>query len=151
MLLTIKITMLLNREKKIDTFANYILMSIDLKSTPSTQINSFNWMNRGCMCWTRSSICPSATCWPALSITSAARPTMIGIANFRLFSHPFGDVKPYSLSFRWYIINYCLDCRTSTGIKLGDLFMSYKSMFQDVRTAVDHVHLKVGSIRSFPS
>jgi len=32
--------------------------------------------------------------------------------------------------------------RTSTGIKLGDLFMSYKSMFQDVRTAVDYVHLK---------
>lgn len=31
---------------------------------------------------------------------------------------------------------------TSTGIKLGDLFMSYKSMFQDVRTAVDYVHLK---------
>jgi len=32
--------------------------------------------------------------------------------------------------------------KTSTGIKLGDLFMSYKSMFQDVRTAVDYVHLK---------
>lgn len=32
--------------------------------------------------------------------------------------------------------------RTSTGVKLGDLFMSYKSMFQDVRTAVDYVHLK---------
>ena len=25
---------------------------------------------------------------------------------------------------------------------IGDLFMSYKSMFQDVRTAVDYVHLK---------
>ena len=32
---------------------------------------------------------------------------------------------------------------TPTGIKLGDLFMSYRSMFQDVRTAVDFVHLKV--------
>lgn len=31
---------------------------------------------------------------------------------------------------------------TPTGIKLGDLFMSYRSMFQDVRTAVDFVHLK---------
>uniref|UniRef100_A0A4W5RCQ5 Cytosolic purine 5'-nucleotidase n=1 Tax=Hucho hucho TaxID=62062 RepID=A0A4W5RCQ5_9TELE len=30
-----------------------------------------------------------------------------------------------------------------TGFKNGDLFMSYKSMFQDVRDAVDWVHLKV--------
>jgi len=34
------------------------------------------------------------------------------------------------------------DSRTSTGIKFGDLFMSYQSMFQDVRTAVDYVHIK---------
>jgi 5'-nucleotidase len=40
------------------------------------------------------------------------------------------------------IIWIFLNNRTSTGIKLGDLFMSYKSMFQDVRTAVDYVHLK---------
>lgn len=30
-------------------------------------------------------------------------------------------------------------------MKLGDLFMSFKSMFQDVRTAVDYVHLKVAA------
>lgn len=30
-----------------------------------------------------------------------------------------------------------------TGFKNGDLFMSYKSMFQDVRDAVDWVHFKV--------
>lgn len=29
------------------------------------------------------------------------------------------------------------------GFKDGDLFMSYKSMFQDVRDAVDWVHFKV--------
>ena len=58
----------------------------------------------------------------------------------------------------YYIFDYIYSCafsygidlnfehfRTSTGIKLGDLFMSYKSMFQDVRTAVDYVHLKVNS------
>uniref|UniRef100_A0A6Q2YD16 Cytosolic purine 5'-nucleotidase n=1 Tax=Esox lucius TaxID=8010 RepID=A0A6Q2YD16_ESOLU len=33
-----------------------------------------------------------------------------------------------------------------TGFKNGDLFMSYKSMFQDVRDAVDWVHLK-GSLK----
>lgn len=31
---------------------------------------------------------------------------------------------------------------TSTGVKCGDLFMSYKSIFQDVRNAVDWVHEK---------
>ena len=41
-----------------------------------------------------------------------------------------------------YIVTVIFRNRTSTGIKLGDLFMSYKSMFQDVRTAVDYVHLK---------
>lgn len=30
-----------------------------------------------------------------------------------------------------------------TGFKDGDLFMSFKSMFQDVRDAVDWVHFKV--------
>lgn len=30
-----------------------------------------------------------------------------------------------------------------TGFKDGDLFMSYKSMFQDVRDGVDWVHFKV--------
>jgi hypothetical protein len=31
-----------------------------------------------------------------------------------------------------------------TGFKDGDLFMSFKSMFQDVRDSVDWVHAKVG-------
>ncbi|XP_019880637.1 cytosolic purine 5'-nucleotidase isoform X3 [Aethina tumida] len=31
--------------------------------------------------------------------------------------------------------------KTETGVKLGELFMSYKSIFQDVRNAVDTVHL----------
>uniref|UniRef100_A0A8C7DJM6 Cytosolic purine 5'-nucleotidase n=1 Tax=Oncorhynchus kisutch TaxID=8019 RepID=A0A8C7DJM6_ONCKI len=34
------------------------------------------------------------------------------------------------------------DPSCETGFKNGDLFMSYKSMFQDVRDAVDWVHLK---------
>lgn len=34
-------------------------------------------------------------------------------------------------------------CSCETGFKDGDLFMSYKSMFQDVRDGVDWVHFKV--------
>ena len=33
------------------------------------------------------------------------------------------------------------------GVKGGDLFMSYKSIFQDVRSAVDWVHIK-GDLKS---
>ncbi len=36
----------------------------------------------------------------------------------------------------------------ATGFKDGDLFMSFKSMFQDVRDGVDWVHFKV---QSFPN
>ena len=32
--------------------------------------------------------------------------------------------------------------RVSQGFKYGDLFMSYKSIFQDVRNAVDYIHMK---------
>ncbi|XP_063906205.1 cytosolic purine 5'-nucleotidase isoform X2 [Zophobas morio] len=32
--------------------------------------------------------------------------------------------------------------KTQTGVKFGDLFMSFKSIFQDVRNAVDWVHLQ---------
>ncbi|XP_047000015.1 cytosolic purine 5'-nucleotidase isoform X3 [Schistocerca americana] len=35
----------------------------------------------------------------------------------------------------------------TTGVKAGDLFMSYKSMFQDIRNAVDWVHLQ-GDLKS---
>lgn len=31
--------------------------------------------------------------------------------------------------------------REKTGVRAGDLFMSFKSIFQDVRSAMDHVHL----------
>ncbi|KAI1230171.1 hypothetical protein IHE44_0010565 [Lamprotornis superbus] len=33
-----------------------------------------------------------------------------------------------------------------TGYKHGNLFMSFRSMFQDVREAMDHVHLSVGAM-----
>lgn len=39
-----------------------------------------------------------------------------------------------------------LFCSCETGFKDGDLFMSYKSMFQDVRDAVDWVHFKVNPV-----
>lgn len=31
--------------------------------------------------------------------------------------------------------------REKTGVHAGDLFMSFKSIFQDVRSAMDHVHI----------
>lgn len=34
-------------------------------------------------------------------------------------------------------------CSCDTGYKHGNLFMSFRSMFQDVREAMDHVHLSV--------
>ena len=36
-------------------------------------------------------------------------------------------------------------CREPTGVKDGDLFMHYKSVFQDVREAVDWVHIIVST------
>lgn len=39
-------------------------------------------------------------------------------------------------------------CSCETGFKDGDLFMSYKSMFQDVRDGVDWVHFKVSSLNT---
>ena len=42
--------------------------------------------------------------------------------------------------------SYVYACRGSepTGVKCGDLYMSFKSIFQDCRDAVDWVHYKVG-------
>jgi len=34
-------------------------------------------------------------------------------------------------------------CSEPTGVKCGDLYMSFKSIFQDCRDAVDWVHYKV--------
>lgn len=34
-----------------------------------------------------------------------------------------------------------LKTRERQGVRAGDLFMSYKSIFQDVRSAMDYVHL----------
>ncbi len=46
---------------------------------------------------------------------------------------------------RWLCtcVSLLLSSSCETGFKDGDLFMSYKSMFQDVRDAVDWVHFKV--------
>lgn len=44
-------------------------------------------------------------------------------------------------------VSLLLSLSCETGFKNGDLFMSYKSMFQDVRDAVDWVHFKVRGLR----
>lgn len=61
------------------------------------------------------------------------------------------DGKTEPMSFLTFTIPCCADCKfdlnslcsCETGFKDGDLFMSYKSMFQDVRDGVDWVHFKV--------
>lgn len=45
------------------------------------------------------------------------------------------------------IIQLHLIYRDNTGVKCGELFMSFKSIFQDVRGAVDWVHIQ-GDLKS---
>jgi len=41
-----------------------------------------------------------------------------------------------------YFTNHAQYTRAKEGFKIGDLFMSFKSVFQDVRSAVDFVHMQ---------
>ena len=41
---------------------------------------------------------------------------------------------------------FCCVARDKTGVTQGDLLMSFRSIFQDVRAAVDWVHIKVGTM-----
>jgi len=41
-----------------------------------------------------------------------------------------------------YFTNHAQYTRANEGFKIGDLFMSFKSVFQDIRSAVDYVHMK---------
>merc|ERR1711962_622004 len=41
-----------------------------------------------------------------------------------------------------YFTNHAQYTRAKEGFKIGDLFMSFKSVFQDVRNAVDFVHMR---------
>ncbi|KRY47035.1 Cytosolic purine 5'-nucleotidase, partial [Trichinella britovi] len=53
----------------------------------------------------------------------------------------FGNILTYLIAC---LVNYMDNCpgssREPSGVKLGDMYMSYKSMYQDVRAAVDWVH-----------
>lgn len=49
----------------------------------------------------------------------------------------------FYLLFFFNVMFFSSFCSCETGFKDGDLFMSYRSMFQDVRDAVDWVHYKV--------
>lgn len=46
-----------------------------------------------------------------------------------------------------YFTNSTEFVRESTGVRSGELFMSFKSIFQDVRRAVDWVHIQ-GDLKS---
>uniref|UniRef100_A0A8C7LKZ3 5'-nucleotidase, cytosolic II, like 1 n=1 Tax=Oncorhynchus kisutch TaxID=8019 RepID=A0A8C7LKZ3_ONCKI len=67
--------------------------------------------------------------------------------NILLCSHGFTFLKRLSLcqlSLRTYLPNCFTKCsryvNCQKGFKYGDLFMSFRSMFQDVRDAMDYVH-----------
>ncbi len=47
--------------------------------------------------------------------------------------------------------DFCTCYREQTGVRQGQLFMPFKSIFQDVRTAVDWVHIKVSQVVSMMS
>lgn len=57
----------------------------------------------------------------------------------------FSDIIVYS----WYMyilciyIYICYVYREKTGVRSGDLLMSFNSIFQDVRSAVDWMHIHV--------
>lgn len=53
-------------------------------------------------------------------------------------------LKPHAIFYMVVLFHLSLSC--DTGFKDGDLFMSFRSMFQDVRDAVDWVHYKVTCI-----
>lgn len=112
--------------------------------TPSTQTNSFSSTSRGCTCSIRFSIYPNVISLPVSSTTLSGRPTVTGLKLFFFVCHFISTTRAviYFFLFAFYRFN---STATPTGIKLGDLFMSYRSMFQDVRTAVDFVHLKVSA------
>ena len=45
------------------------------------------------------------------------------------------------------MVDFYSSCSDLEGVKCGDLCMSYKSIFQDIRAAIDHIHTEVsGSI-----
>ena len=64
------------------------------------------------------------------------------------------------LSFRklgWFVLNVLLSSECffllnsePTGVKCGDLYMSFKSIFQDIRNAVDFVHIRVSELLITP-
>ena len=51
------------------------------------------------------------------------------------------NINPNFGIFRLKCADFFLS-RAKEGFKIGDLFMSFKSVFQDVRSAVDFVHMQ---------
>lgn len=47
-----------------------------------------------------------------------------------------------TLIIAYFLNNDPVFFREKTGVRAGDLYMSFKSIFQDVRTAMDYVHLR---------
>lgn len=65
--------------------------------------------------------------------------------------------RPYIVRFTVLLVDFTFEynnavllCAVSepTGVKCGDLYMSFKSILQDVRDAVDWVHFKVRTFKS---
>ena len=100
---------------------------------PNIQTNSFSLMRKGSMSSTLCSIFQRSSCYPvSWTISSKALST-----RSKFFSHLKTSCHDLSVH------------RTKDGFKCesGSVWLSYKSLFQDVRGAVDYVHVK-GSLKA---
>ena len=98
-----------------------------LKNIPTSLCN---WMTAESMCSTLYSIYLKLISLHALWTISLITRSILGQCKriLYLFNLDFNDVQFYNSA--------------KEGFKIGDLFMSFKSVFQDVRNAVDYVHMK---------
>lgn len=68
-------------------------------------------------------------------------------------SHSLGNLlgiyRPFP--YEYVILNSFFLCRDKTGLVNGSMIISFKSIFQDVRSAVDYVHLDASCIFVFIS
>uniref|UniRef100_A0A914SK09 Uncharacterized protein n=1 Tax=Parascaris equorum TaxID=6256 RepID=A0A914SK09_PAREQ len=53
------------------------------------------------------------------------------------------DNSPRYVSLVNAFYSFFFETQEKTGVKSGELFMSYRSIFQDIRSAVDWVHFDV--------
>lgn len=143
----------------IEYFINLSLSLIVIRCTSYIRISFSSWMSHGFMCWTHSLIYRRPICWPVSSISSPTAMSLCGKFGFGLDQMGCIEGIQYfqsvcyltiylSIFFCFFFIlslylsiSYSLILDSvERGIKAGDFLFTYKSIFQDVRRAVDWVH-----------